>query len=137
MSVIICGTAKGTEEEPYRCICCQKTFADIEQLAVSICWDCQTGSFDCEICLDRGVPFDQFSDRSDDCEMHKFANWENKPDVEDYWEHDDCLAVAVCGFKISVADLGQGVAVIFKYCQSCWPERDKEKDCLTEPGTHQ
>lgn len=40
MNVIICGPAQGTEEEPYRCICCLRTFSDIEQLAVSLCWDC-------------------------------------------------------------------------------------------------
>jgi hypothetical protein len=41
MTVLMCGPAKGTAEQPYRCICCQRTFSDIEQMAVSICWDCQ------------------------------------------------------------------------------------------------
>jgi protein-arginine kinase activator protein McsA len=39
MTIIICGLPK-TEEEAYRCPYCGFTSFDIEQFAVSMCWEC-------------------------------------------------------------------------------------------------
>lgn len=118
-----CGPDKGTDK-PYACICCHEEFDDIDQLAVSLCWECNTGKFDCAACLERGIPFDQFSDKSDSRQMHRFDRWENITE-EPWFEDDNRLAVAVCGFSVPNTDVGQGVAVIFDYCKTCWPDDGK------------
>lgn len=53
--MIVCGPAQGTKARPYRCICCRRTFDDIEQLAVSICWDCMMGRIECQSCRRNGT----------------------------------------------------------------------------------
>lgn len=49
MSIIVCGPGKGTEKK-YSCICCGWETDDIEQMAVSMCWDCVYGKEGCPNC---------------------------------------------------------------------------------------
>jgi hypothetical protein len=116
MNMTICGPEKGTEDEPYRCICCLKTFADIERLAVGICWDCLSGNFECEICLSRGVPFNRFK-RNVPETLHKFAYWVAGP---------KSIAVSVCGISVPYENIGQGVFIL-KDCELCWGEQNFDK----------
>jgi len=43
MNVIICGLGKGKVKK-YSCICCGWETDDIEEMAVSMCWDCVCGT---------------------------------------------------------------------------------------------
>ena len=118
--VIVCGPAQGTKASPYRCICCRRTFADIEALAVSICWGCMSGDPKCKSCRERGVFVSDY----------RVGRWPD--DLSQDYDPEGGLGhrlatisrtngVMVCGERIPKAYWGDGEAVV-PPCPVCWPE---------------
>ena len=135
MTIFICGPGKSDKPGYGKCICCFKDFP-FEAMATSTCWECVTGSFDCQQCYDRGVPVDRFSYKQG--KLHCVREWIYQgetiissnffsfdgPYIDDNFDIIPGFAitvVTVCGEKIPYGDVGQGTAVR-KPCKKCWPE---------------
>lgn len=119
----ICGPAQGTKAKPYRCICCRKTFADIEALAVSICWMCMGGNTRCESCRERGIFISDFR-----VGTHYDSGGKVLPEYDSQGGLGHRLAhyrgsagVMACGERIPIKHFGGGEAVV-PFCESCWSE---------------
>ena len=116
--MFICGPDKGTKAKPFRCICCHRAYADIEQMAVSICWSCMGEDFSCKSCRERGVFVSDFR--------------------VGYWPKDLTLGyqangglghrlarlsrtngIMACGVRIPKEHFGGGSAVV-PPCPQCW-----------------
>lgn len=115
--MFFCGPAKGTEAEPYRCICCRRTFSDIEQMAVSICYSCMGDDPTCKSCRARGVFVSDF----------RVGGYVWQGD-DFHYEPDGGLGhrlkartTMVCGVKIPQKHWGNGSAVV-PPCPVCWPD---------------
>lgn len=115
----ICGPAKGTKDKPYRCICCRRSFADYNAIAVSICWSCMSDDATCRSCRARGV---WVSDLRVGCWNDSITEY----DPEGGMGHrllklSRTNGIMACGARIPRAHFGDGKAVIPE-CPVCWAE---------------
>jgi hypothetical protein len=122
MTMIVCGPAKGTKAKPYRCICCRRTFADIDALAVSICWECMGGNARCQECRRRGIFVNDFR-----VGTHYGPDGSLLPEYDPQGglghrlhHYRGSLGVMNCGKCIPRKHFGGGVAVV-PPCGFCWP----------------
>lgn len=109
MSLHICVGPEKTDGG-YRCGCCGGVAKSADSFAMSACWPCSFGENGfCPNCVRLGVPFHEFQRGR---VMHGLRS---APVMGDPW-------VAKCGYVVPWLKVGQGTAVVHRYCQRCWPE---------------
>ena len=100
----------------YYCSCCEQTFRHMDSFAMSTCWNCSDGTNpSCERCVAAGVPFHRF--RHPRAMMHRLAAVLPNDGTDQEWR-SACGSLTIATAK----GVGQGIAVIERYCKRCWPD---------------